>query len=167
MLFANCYLKVPGSRGGHKHQKALTGKLNEVIHAYPGRPEATIGLHCTNRLAATHKSHNKRTEQERLAARVSEMLEDGDVRGAGRLAASNETMAPYSRNTVNALISKHPRTVYLPQYTANDEVEPLQQQESDVAAAIKPFPAGSVGGLDGLRPQRLKDMVGAQTAAAG
>jgi len=46
-------------------------------------------------------------------------------------------------------------------------VEPLQRQEADIAAAIKSFPAGSAAGLDGLRPQHLKDMVGEQTAAAG
>jgi hypothetical protein len=49
----------------------------------------------------------------------------------------------------------------------NDEVEPLQLQEADIAAAIKSFPAGSAGGLDGLRPQHIKDMVGTQTAAVG
>jgi hypothetical protein len=166
-LFPRCCLKVPGGRGGCKHQKALAGKLNEVIHAIPGRPMATIGLHCTNRVAAVHKSYSKQTELERMAARVSEMLKDGDVRGAVRLAASDEKMAPYSNNTVDALISKYPRAVYPPQYTANDEVKPLQQQESDIAAAIKSFPAGSAGGLDGLQPQYLEDMVGAQTAAAG
>ena len=60
-----------------------------------------------------------------MAARVSEMLEEGDVRGAVRLAASDETMAPYNRDTVDILISKHPRAVCPPQYTAHDEVRPL------------------------------------------
>jgi hypothetical protein len=100
-----------------------------------------------------------------MAARVSEVLEDGDVRGAVWLAASDEKMAPYSNNTVDALISKHPRAVY--PSTANDEVMPLQQQESDIIASIKSFAAGSAGGLDSLRPEHLKNMVGAQTAAAG
>jgi hypothetical protein len=76
MLFLSCCLKVPGCRSGRKHQKAPAGKLNEVIQAYPGKSVATVGLRCTNRVAAAHKSYNKRTEQERMAARVSEMLED-------------------------------------------------------------------------------------------
>jgi hypothetical protein len=46
---------------------------------------------------------------------VSEMLEDGDVKGAVRLAASEEIMAPYNQNTVDALISKHPRALRPPQ----------------------------------------------------
>jgi hypothetical protein len=82
VLFLSCCLKVAGGRGGCKDRKALAGKLNEVIHAYPGMSVATIGLPCINRVAAAHKSYNKRTKQERMAARVSEMLEEGDVKGA-------------------------------------------------------------------------------------
>jgi hypothetical protein len=40
-----------------------------------------------------------------MVARVSEMLKDGDVRGAVWLAARDEKMAPYRNNTVDALIS--------------------------------------------------------------
>jgi hypothetical protein len=169
-LFPSSCLKVPGGRGGRKHQKNLAGKINEVIRSFPVRPAAANHIQqCDNRVAAEHKTRNKskRSEQERMAARVSELLEDGDVRGAVRLAASEETMAPYNQYTVDALISKHPRAIHHPQYTASDAVEPLQGQEADIAAAIKSFPAGSAAGLDGLRPQHLKDMVGEQTAAAG
>ena len=35
MLFPSCCLKVPDGRGGRKHQKALAGKLKEVIRVYP------------------------------------------------------------------------------------------------------------------------------------
>jgi len=141
MLFPSCCLKVPGSRGGRKHKKALAGKLNQIIRLYPGKPVASNELPRAHRFAVAQKSFNKRTEMERLAARVSEMLEDCDVKGAVRLAASEEIMAPYNQNTVDALISKHPRAVRPPQYSANDEVEPLQLQEADIAAAIKSFPA--------------------------
>jgi len=78
-----------------------------------------------------------------MAARVSEMLEDGDVKGAVRLAANDETMAPYSQDAVDSLIHKHPRAVHSPQYSATDDVQPLQQQESYTVHAIKSFPAGS------------------------
>ena len=57
---------------------------------------------------------NKRSENERMAARVSQLFEDGDVRGAVRLAASDETMAPNNQCTVDALISKHPRAIHHP-----------------------------------------------------
>jgi len=102
-----------------------------------------------------------------MTAWVSEMLEDGDVKGAVRLAASDETMAPYSQDRVESLIHKHPRAVHSsPQYSASDDVQPLQHQESDIVDAMKSFPAGSAGGLDGLKPQHLKDRVSEQTAFA-
>ena len=37
-------------------------------------------------------------ESSKLAATVSSKLEDGDVRGAIRLAASDDTLAPYRRH---------------------------------------------------------------------
>ena len=145
-------------------------KLNDVIRSYPVKSTVAYIQQRDNRVAAEHKMRNvnKRSENERMAARVSQLFEDGDVRGAVRLAASDETMAPNNQCTVDALISKHPRAIHHPQYTtSNAAVEPLQRQEADTAAAIKSFPAGSAAGLDGLRPQHLKDMVGGQTAAAG
>jgi hypothetical protein len=43
----------------------------------------------------------------------------------------------------------------------------LTLTEFDIAEAIKTFPAGSAGGLDGLRPQHLKDMTSPFTGGAG
>jgi hypothetical protein len=57
-LFPSCCLTVLGGRGDRKHQKALAGKLNEVIYAFPGRPVATMGLPCTNHAATAHKSYS-------------------------------------------------------------------------------------------------------------
>jgi len=53
------------------------------------------------------------------------------------------------------------------QYTATHVHAPLKLFESFIAAAIKGFPADSAGGLDGLRPQHLKDMIGGQTGMVG
>ena len=38
---------------------------------------------------------------------------------------------------------------------------------NDIVEAIKSFQAGSAGGLDGLRPQHLKDMTSPYTGLAG
>ena len=104
---------------------------------------------------------------ELLAIGVSEKIEEGDVKGAIRLAASEETVAPYCRGTIDALIRKHPcrkstlstsRQLRPP----DTSVTSLSLQESAIAAAIKTFPNGSAGGLDGLRPQHLKDMISIQ-----
>ena len=45
---------------------------------------------------------------ENLAMRVSSKIEEGDVRGAVRLAVSDESLAPYDETTVVALRLLHP-----------------------------------------------------------
>ena len=95
---------------------------------------------------------------ERLAVRVSEKLEDGYVKGAVRLTASDDLIATYCQETIDALISKHPHANSPPHCAAIDIVAPLVLQEPVIAMAVKTFPAGSAGGLDGLRPQHLKDI---------
>jgi hypothetical protein len=89
---------------------------------------------------------------ERLAVRVSEKLEDGDVKGAVQLAASDEMIATYCQDLINALISKHPHATSPPHCAEIDVVAPLVLQEPIIAMAVKTFPSGSAGGLDGLRP---------------
>jgi len=119
---------------------------------------------------------NKRREAAPInntSALISEKLEEGDVRGAIRLASSDDSMAPHDEKTLAELRLKHPprRTVPidgpLPLITQTSSNQPIAVQERDVIEAIKSFPAGSAGGVDGLRPQHLKDMTSAHTGEAG
>jgi hypothetical protein len=41
---------------------------------------------------------------------------------------------------------------------------PLSATNEDVVAAIRSFPNGSAGGIDGSRPQHLKEMISSQCA---
>ena len=43
-----------------------------------------------------------------LSKRVSEKLEEGDFKIAVRLASSDDRLAAYSKETLDALLSKHP-----------------------------------------------------------
>jgi len=102
--------------------------------------------------------YSKLTPMERLAVRVSAKIEDGDMRGAVRLAASDDMVATCCQETIDELSAStqcHPRAVAPPQF------EPV------IAAAIKSFQAGSAGGSDGMRPQHLRDMIGGQTGMMG
>ena len=90
---------------------------------------------------------------------MSEKLEDGDVKGAIRLASSEEKLAANSDATFQALLLKNPTpplnsVIPPPPFTMTIEVE-----ESDIARAIKSFPCGSADGPDHVRPQHLKDML--------
>ena len=45
---------------------------------------------------------------DQVAARISEKLEDGNVRGAYRLAVSDDVLAPHDEKTLVALRLKYP-----------------------------------------------------------
>ena len=95
-----------------------------------------------------------------LATQVSSKLEEGDFKGAVRVAASDEVFAVENEDTLKSLREKHPKP-------HPDSVIPTQQTiqspiivtASDVMKAIQSFPNGSSGGPDGLRPQHLKDLI--------
>ena len=98
-----------------------------------------------------------------MAVRVSAKLEEGDFKGAVRIASSEETLAPPDDTTFAALQDKHPplhsesaipslQEDFLPHFTS--------VTAKDITKAIRSFPNGSAGGPDGLRPQHLKDMIG-------
>ena len=116
--------------------------------------------------------HNRSiTTVDNIASRISENLEVGDVGGANRIAASDDSLARPDEKTLNALRTKHP-----PRKPATSDAAPLPDlenctsslvvQERAIMDAIKSFPAGSSGGVDGLRPQHLKDMISVQNGDA-
>lgn len=107
----------------------------------PPRPSAT-------------KSTNDAT-----AKKVEAKLADGDIRGAIRLACSDDTIAPNDDITLSALLTKHPPHPQPTNFPSPPEdllVMPVLEDE--VLKAISTFPPGSAGGLDGMRPQILKDL---------
>ena len=102
------------------------------------------------------------------------------MRGAVRLAVSNDTLAPYNVATAAALRQLHPPRATstssrlslraeLDEVAQGDGTSPatLTLSENDVISAIKTFPVGSAGGLDGLRSQHLKDMTSPITGVVG
>ena len=96
-----------------------------------------------------------------LAARVTSKLEEGDFRGAVRVAASEDSFAPMDDRTLHLLQQKHPSAYpdsSIPS-TPNDPANPLLFSTEDVVKAIFSFPSGSAAGHDGLRPQHLKDLI--------
>ena len=95
-----------------------------------------------------------------LGHRVSEKLEEGDFKGAVRLACSEDSMEDRSAATFTALkvkhCSPHPNSSIPPSSVVIPFLPPVSVD--DVARAIRSFPNGSAGGSDGLRRQHLKDM---------
>jgi hypothetical protein len=157
LTFSFTCFQVLGAREGKSHSSSLASKVDMTIANFPGYPPPTMLL----------KSFKVNSSNDNLAARVSGKLEDGDIRGAIRLAASDDIVAPFDDVTTAALRTKHPAQAVTdappPIPTGNSEC--LCLQESDLLATIKTFVPGSAGGPDGLRPQHLKDMTGASAGA--
>ena len=106
-----------------------------------------------------------------LTSRVSSKLEEGDFRGAVRLACSWDTVAEANDTTRAVLSSKHPAprpdSVLRSPPSSNEVEGALSVVIGDVLRAVRSFPSGSAGGPDGLRPQHLFDLTSASAGQDG
>ena len=95
-----------------------------------------------------------------LAGRFSAKLEEGDFKGAVRLASSEDSIAVSSSETLAALREKHPLphpNCAIPLVSTEDQPTPVQVSEDEVARAICSFPCGSAGDPDALRRSTALD----------
>ncbi|KPJ12288.1 Retrotransposable element SLACS 132 kDa protein [Papilio machaon] len=96
-----------------------------------------------------------------ITKRIESKFDEGDIKGAADLLFTSDVVAPNSPETYAALLSKHPQplaTTRLPD--APEPSEPtLRATPEDIRAAIMSFRRGSAGGLDGMSPQHLKDLI--------
>lgn len=170
LSFGSVCFAVPDRRGGKRHQSSLPSRLNAAIATFPTQLNADRQLQPSSQVRRCH-STTKNRQTDNLAVRVSAKLEDGDICGAIRLAASDETIAPCTQAIADSLRLKHPPRVSHPKLTSSHQPSQdavnLILSETAILAAVKSFPAGSSGGMDGLRPQHLKDLVGATTGDTG
>ena len=102
------------------------------------------------------------------SAVVALRLEEGDFKGAVRLACSEDSIAPKNNSTLDTLKQKHPPPHPDSQMPPPEESShcPIVSTE-EVALAIRSFPNSSAGGPDGLLPQHLKNMTGASAESGG
>jgi hypothetical protein len=158
----NSWNQVPDSRGGKKLDTSLATKVNKNIAAFP----SSFSVEAQSVDSSRQKQKfSENADPQHIARRVSEKIEDGDVRGAIRLAASDDHLAPVNSTTLAALQAKHPSKsttssdwLHTDRVTVSDVNSSLTVQRENIMAAIRSFPNGSAGGLDGLRPQHLKEM---------
>ena len=98
-----------------------------------------------------------------LAKRVSSKLEDGDYRGAVRIACSEDTVVELSDDILSALRMKHPslhpESVFPSPPNLVDFCPLSSISEDIIVQAVHSFPRGSSAGPDGIRPQHLLDLV--------
>ena len=97
-----------------------------------------------------------------LADKISEKISEGNIKGAVRLASSDYSLIPPDAETASILRDKHPSKAPSSSsaVTSSPTTPQYHTDESEVLQAIRSFPNGSGGGLDGLKPQHFKDLVG-------
>lgn len=98
---------------------------------------------------------------------VQAKLSDGDISGAIRILSSNDTIAVVNAETHQKLLEKHPEpnlAIEVENATPAD-IQPVSSTE--VRKSIFAFATGSSGGMDGIKPQHLKDLIGKETGDHG
>jgi hypothetical protein len=96
-----------------------------------------------------------------LAKKVEAKVADFDIRGAVKLLSSDDSLASFNEDVAEELKKKHPspsRELFFPDPFKPGDIS-LIVNEQNVREAINSFPAGSSPGLDGMRPQYLKDII--------
>ncbi|XP_055353423.1 uncharacterized protein LOC129599259 [Paramacrobiotus metropolitanus] len=89
------------------------------------------------------------------------MLQDGNVKGAIRILLGDDKLAEINPRTIESLRDKHPPAPDDCQFPADpdDSITPPAVTPAELMAAVFSFPSGSAGGVFGLRPQHLKDLL--------
>ena len=151
LIFGRAILSKP-ARGGRRANVA--GLVKKKVSAF--EQDNTV-------LPPPAYNGNKNPSKSRdgiLAAAVAAKLEAGNVRAAVRLLCSEEEPAADCEATFDALLAKHPRAPEDRREFPGKEDASLLIGNNDVMTAIRSFPSGSSGGIDGFTPQHLKDLVG-------
>lgn len=104
---------------------------------------------------------NQKWKEKSLKLIVEAKISEGDISGALRTLTSEDTLAPQNKETLDILLEKHPPipSNFCFNVPSPSNLDTFSPSPADVEKAIFSFPAGSAGGLDGLRPQHLKDMI--------
>ena len=151
LQFGEC-LSQP-ARGG-KRYNLTTQIVNQIDRAVKGQGSAPM----EPAAAPTHRPGGTRKiadEEDKVVSRASAKLQEGDIRGAVRCLCSDETLAPSTSATHQALLAKHPsRPADRRAPPSATATPPMTVSASDVKVAIRSFTPGSAGGRDGLTLQR-------------
>ena len=94
------------------------------------------------------------------AAAISTKLEEGNITAAVMILCPDDRPADFASSNLDRLSGKHPSEYAGARPSANPAEKPaLQVSEIAFLKAVRYYPDGSAGGPDGIRPQRLRELV--------
>jgi hypothetical protein len=100
---------------------------------------------------------------------VEAKVTDFDIRGAIKLLSSDDSLASFNEDVAEELTKKTSFTIsrtFFPDPSKPGDIS-LIVNEQNVREDINSIPAGSSPGLDGMRPQYLKDVISLSAGEAG
>jgi hypothetical protein len=139
----------------------LASSINKRIESFKNG-----SLRCTRPPPTTKKVDPQTSLKKAVAAKIQMF----DVKGAIRIASSNDVVADHSQQVKDRLRSKHPAS----NYSAKDFPDPnkisvdnISCTKEEVRRGIHSFRNGSGAGIMGLYPQILKDLTSKEMGVTG
>ena len=144
--------------------------LSLILHLCKSETTHTISFRSKHPLSAVAVSSSSQRviAMENLRSHVNTKLMLNDIKAAIRVVSSDDTVLEVTPEVLQALIRKHPSE-------PEDSVTPIIPAENIAVTAdekkiiwsLRSFSGGCCGGIDGLRPAHLLDLVAVSTAEAG
>ena len=114
-----------------------------------------------------HQARRESSPSEKLRSHVNTNLMLNDIKAAIRVVSSDDTVLEVTPEVLQALLLKHPSG-------PEDSVTPIIPAENIAVTAddkkiirsLRSFSGGCCGGIDGLRPAHILDLVAVSTAEA-
>lgn len=102
----------------------------------------------------------KQSLTEKLIIKIAQRkIGEGDIGGAVRVLCSQEGMAEITPENIEKLRNKHPDEDSVIEEENISNLEQFDTSSEQVINSIRHFPISSSGGIDGLRPRHLKDLI--------
>lgn len=154
----------------HTNKLSLTKRVKENCVRYKVLEEQPLDFEIIIPPSRWNSCLNSKLNNDSIAFKIVESkISDGDIKGAARVLFSGDTIAPYCTDTIQSLKDKHPpaaTNLHFPEPPQPCDVT-IEVTPQDVAAAVSSFQSGSAGGLDGLSPQHLKDVLSGISGEVG
>ena len=151
-----------------------TSKTAQVIHDKLRRHLLTLStdipcqLWQLNHSPSYNRRPSAKANKKRLRQLVNRHLSVNDVRADVRAIASDDILCDITPDVLESLRSKHPPA------PSNIEIIPIPTDipsmttsSQDIREAIRSFCGSCGGGVDGLRPIHLQDLISNQAAESG
>ncbi|XP_055341049.1 uncharacterized protein LOC129590060 [Paramacrobiotus metropolitanus] len=163
LLFASQCFATDGEVSSKK-KETLTGRFRRQLLDFESGVRSSP---CSTPASRTRGGNQSTDDAEHLRRMVESYINECSVHKAVARLASEESVLKIDAQVLSVLHSKHPDapidTVF-PSPSAIDIPAFTPVTTAEVISAVFSFPSGSAGGLDGLRPQHIKDMLSCKDA---